>query len=58
VIDVLIEVGVFPGTKAMLQLLGVDCGPCRRPFDALSAAQLSTVERIVASHLAPLHAAT
>ena len=51
VIDVLIEVGVFPGTKAMLQLLGVDCGPCRRPFARLTAAQQAKVEAVVASHL-------
>ena len=51
VIDVLIDVGVFPGTKAMLKLLGQDCGPCRRPFAALSAAQQEKVEAIVATHL-------
>lgn len=57
VIDVLIEVGVFPGTKAMLQLLGVDCGKCRPPFGALTSTQQHKVEAIVASHLAPLFAA-
>ena len=56
VIDLLIEVGVFPGTKAMLKLLGVDCGSCRPPFGALTSAQQAKVEKIVASHLAPLHA--
>lgn len=56
VIDVLIDVGVFPGTKAMLRLLGIDCGVCRRPFAALDAAQQERIERIVASHVAPLHA--
>ncbi len=55
VIDVLIDVGVFPGTKAMLKLLGVDCGPCRAPFGMLTAAQQLQVERIVDSHVAPLH---
>ncbi len=55
VIDVLIDVGVFPGTKAMLKLLGVDCGACRRPFAALTAEQQAKVEKIVASHLVPLH---
>jgi N-acetylneuraminate lyase len=55
VIDVLIEVGVFPGTKAMLKLLGVDCGACRPPFSPLSAAQQEAVERITASHLRGLH---
>ena len=53
VIDVLIEVGVFPGTKAMLKLLGVDCGPCRRPFAPLTAAQEARVAQIVASHIRP-----
>jgi N-acetylneuraminate lyase len=52
VIDVLVEVGVFPGTKAMLKLLGLDCGPCRRPFAPLTPAQQARVEGIVASHLA------
>ena len=56
VIDLLIEVGVFPGTKAMLKLLGVNCGSCRPPFGALTSAQQAKVEKIVASHLAPLHA--
>jgi N-acetylneuraminate lyase len=55
VIDVLIDVGVFPGTKAMLKLLGVDCGACRRPFAPLTAEQQAKVEKIVASHLVPLH---
>lgn len=51
VIDVLIEVGVFPGTKAMLKLLGVDCGPCRRPFAPLTQAQWDKVAAIVDSHV-------
>ncbi len=51
VIDVLVEVGVFPGTKAMLKVRGLDCGPCRRPFAPLTPAQQGRVEAIVASHL-------
>jgi len=58
VIDVLIEVGVFPGTKAMLKLLGVDCGSCRRPFAGLSQDQQHKVEAITDRLLRPLHAAT
>jgi len=56
VIDVLIEVGVFPGTKAMLKLLGVDCGVCRRPFAVLTKLQQSKVEAITDRLLRPLHA--
>jgi N-acetylneuraminate lyase len=52
VIDVLIEVGVFPGTKAMLQLQGLDCGPCRAPFGALTEAQRAKLAQVVKSHLA------
>lgn len=35
VIDVLVEVGVFQGTKAILRMLGQDVGICRPPFGAL-----------------------
>lgn len=35
VIDVLAEVGVFPGTKAILRVLGQDVGACRPPFGPL-----------------------
>ena len=38
VIDVLIEVGVFPGTKGLLTLLGQDAGICRPPFGTLDEA--------------------
>lgn len=39
VIDVLVEVGVLPGTKALLAMLGQDCGPCRAPFRAVTEAE-------------------
>ena len=55
VIDVLIEVGVFPGTKAMLKILGIDCGPCRRPFSPLTAAYQTKVADIVASNMVINH---
>jgi N-acetylneuraminate lyase len=47
VIDVLIEVGVFPGTKAMLALMGFDAGTCRPPFRALTAADLAKLAACV-----------
>ncbi len=49
VIDVLIDVGVFPGTKAILKGLGVDCGECRRPFAQLTPAQQAKVDQLVAT---------
>jgi N-acetylneuraminate lyase len=55
VIDVLIEVGVFPGTKAMLKLLGVDCGVCRRPFAPLTQVHQAKVQAITERLLKPLH---
>lgn len=48
IIDALIRVGVMPGEKAALQLMGIDMGECRKPFRALSDAQrqeLATVLR-------------
>jgi N-acetylneuraminate lyase len=51
VIDVLIEVGVFPGTKAILKLQGVDCGPCRRPFGELTGQQLERLADVVRTRL-------
>jgi N-acetylneuraminate lyase len=37
VIDVLVAVGVFPATKGILKLRGLDCGECRAPFRRLDA---------------------
>jgi N-acetylneuraminate lyase len=36
IIAVLIRIGVFQGIKAALEMLGVDCGDCRKPFRSLS----------------------
>lgn len=44
VIDALIDVGVFPGTKALLKLLGYDVGECRAPFRKLDADDWKTME--------------
>ena len=46
-IDVLVDVGVFPGTKAALACMGLDVGPCRRPFAALTEAQHVRVRAMV-----------
>jgi N-acetylneuraminate lyase len=39
VIEVLIAVGVMPGSKALLDMMGVACGPSRRPFRRIGAAE-------------------
>jgi N-acetylneuraminate lyase len=47
VIDVLIDVGVFPGVKGMLKLMGQDCGVCRPPFRTLEAADWEKLQACV-----------
>jgi N-acetylneuraminate lyase len=51
VIDVLIDVGVIPGTKAFLKHLGVDCGICRAPFRPLTAREEAKVVACIENHL-------
>jgi len=41
IIAAILKVGVLPGAKAVMEHLGFDVGPCRRPFLPLSAAQKS-----------------
>ena len=51
VIDALIEVGVIPGTKAILKRMGVDCGTARAPFRPLTAAEEARMDACLAVHL-------
>jgi N-acetylneuraminate lyase len=51
VIDVLVEIGVFPATKGILKLLGLDCGSCRAPFRRLGAEDWRRLERCLEEHL-------
>ena len=51
VIDALIEVGVIPGTKAILKRMGVDCGTSRAPFRPLTAAEEARIDACLAEHL-------
>lgn len=48
-IDVIVGVGVMQATKALLTLQGVDCGPCRAPFAALSAGDIARLETALAA---------
>jgi N-acetylneuraminate lyase len=51
VIDALVEIGVFPATKGILTLLGLDCGPCRAPFRRLNAEDWRRLERCLEENL-------
>ncbi len=44
VIRLLIEVGVMAGEKAMLDLLGMDFGPCREPFASCTKEQYAMLK--------------
>lgn len=48
VIDVLVDVGVLPGTKGILALRGFDVGICREPFRALTEADRARLAECVA----------
>jgi N-acetylneuraminate lyase len=37
VIKVLIQVSVFPGVKEAINMMGIECGECRKPFRRLNA---------------------
>lgn len=47
-IEVLIEVGVLPGSKAVLEIMGVPMGASRRPFRKITAAEVARLEAAVA----------
>nr|WP_246573712.1 N-acetylneuraminate lyase [Chelatococcus asaccharovorans] len=51
VIEVLIDVGVFPATKGFLKLQGFDCGECRAPFRRLDAKDWQKLEACAAEFL-------
>ena len=43
-IEVLYQYGYLPATKAVLEMLGVDCGPARPPLVNLSEAAKVTLQ--------------
>ena len=45
IIKALVQVGVFAGEKAMLELMGIDFGACRKPFRSATAEQKKFLER-------------
>ena len=46
IIDVLIKVGVMPGSKYLLSKLGIDMGNCRAPFKVLSDADRELLDSV------------
>jgi N-acetylneuraminate lyase len=43
-IEIIVESGVFPAAKYCLTLLGIDVGPCRKPFAPLGDQEKKQVE--------------
>jgi N-acetylneuraminate lyase len=52
VIEVLVDVGVMPGSKALLDSMGVRCGPSRRPFRKIAASDLHALQSVIKPILA------
>lgn len=53
-IEALVEVGIFPAAKYSMELLGVPCGPCRRPFlplDEMGKAKVKDAMRLIEEFL-------
>jgi N-acetylneuraminate lyase len=47
IIGVLIKIGVFKGVKAALDLQGIQCGQCRKPFQPLDIEELHILKDIL-----------
>lgn len=47
VVEVLSEIGVFKGIKAALELQGIDCGVCRKPFQPLKKEQIEKLRTVM-----------
>ncbi len=47
ILEVLLQVGVFRGVKAMLSLLGLSVGDCRKPFAPISKQELKLLRPLI-----------
>jgi N-acetylneuraminate lyase len=47
IIDVLIRVGVFQGIRAALEMMGLPCGGCRKPFKKLTEDEKSMLRKVL-----------
>jgi N-acetylneuraminate lyase len=45
IIKVLLQVGVFPGVKEILNIMGIECGECCRPFRRLSGEEKEVLRK-------------
>lgn len=52
VVSVLIKVGVFQGIRHILEIMGIDCGNCRKPFAILSEEQKNELDKVYSDILA------
>jgi len=43
-IEILVKINVFPAAKYCMTLLGIDIGPCRKPFDLLTHDQKGAIK--------------
>ncbi|WZL79767.1 N-acetylneuraminate lyase [Eubacteriales bacterium mix99] len=51
IIDVLAKVGVMPGEKAILTMMGLDFGECRKPFKPITAEEYEMLKKATADLL-------
>jgi len=51
IIEGLIKVGVFQGTKYILEKQGIDCGICRKPFKELNLEDESLLDSLIKKYL-------
>jgi len=51
IINILIKVGVFQGEKAILNMMGIDFGKCRRPFKPLTSEEIYLIENDIMPNL-------
>ena len=51
IIDILAKVGVMPGEKAILTMMGLDFGECRKPFKSISTEEYDMLKKAVGNLL-------
>lgn len=54
VVACLFKVGLFEGSKALLSMMGLDIGYCRRPFGRVSAEGLTLLREVALPLMQPV----